>query len=385
MTVESTTRKQQFTLNGTISTLTFTFRALVSAPTDIKVKVTDGDGVDTDLIYTTDYTVAVNANGVGGVVTLVDAEATGSGTATVFRETTNKQESDYDDYNQFPADTLETDFDIRTLVSQEGAEASDRILQLPISYSGTASTILPTPVANKVLGWNGAASALENKTFVPSSDFEKATLADAQAGTNDTKYVTPLRVGSTPSITTLALTQGTLAPKASPVFTGEATIPTVNLTSGNLKFPALQNASGDANTLDDYEEGVWTPILGGGGGTSGQSYGANTGGIYTKIGNRVYCTAYIDLTTKGTITGLLQLQGLPFTSADLRANQAPITLAFADGFSLTADHQLTSHVAKNDTVGFFYETQFVNDTPVALDTNDINDGAILEVSFNYTI
>ena len=97
MTVESTARKQAFTLNGTTSTLTFTFRALTTAPTDIKVTVTDGDGVDTDLTYTTDYTVTVNSDGVGGVVTLVDPAGTGSGTATVFRETTNKQESDYDD------------------------------------------------------------------------------------------------------------------------------------------------------------------------------------------------------------------------------------------------------------------------------------------------
>ena len=39
-----------------------------------------------------------------------------------------------------------------------------------------------------------------------------------------------------------------------------------NLTSlpahtGNVAFPATQVASADANTLDDYEEGVWTPTI----------------------------------------------------------------------------------------------------------------------------
>ena len=29
-----------------------------------------------------------------------------------------------------------------------------------------------------------------------------------------------------------------------------------------IAFPATQNASSDANTLDDYEEGTWTPTLG---------------------------------------------------------------------------------------------------------------------------
>src|SRR5215468_5683367 len=35
----------------------------------------------------------------------------------------------------------------------------------------------------------------------------------------------------------------------------------LNLTSGQITFPASQNASAGANTLDDYEEGTWTPVL----------------------------------------------------------------------------------------------------------------------------
>jgi len=31
--------------------------------------------------------------------------------------------------------------------------------------------------------------------------------------------------------------------------------------AGQIKFPATQNASADANTLDDYEEGTWTAVL----------------------------------------------------------------------------------------------------------------------------
>ncbi len=47
------------------------------------------------------------------------------------------------------------------------------------------------PVANKVLGWDAAGTALENKTFVASTDLEKAIAADAVAQTNDVKYMTP--------------------------------------------------------------------------------------------------------------------------------------------------------------------------------------------------
>ena len=159
MTVSTTTRKQQFVKDGATAAFAFTFRAIPSAPTDIKCKLTSA-GVDTDLAYTTDYTVVVNTNGVGGTVTLTNTA--GTQTLTVYRETTNKQESDYDDYNQFPADTVQSDLDKRTLVSQESTEEANRSFSFPITYSGTASTLIPTPVASKVLAWNSIASALEN-------------------------------------------------------------------------------------------------------------------------------------------------------------------------------------------------------------------------------
>lgn len=196
MTVSTKTRRQQFTLDGTEDEFTFTFRALYDSPGDIKCIATDSSSNDTVLAYTTDYSVAVNTNGVGGVVTLVDPAGVGTGTLTVYRETTNTQESDYDDYNQFPADTLEQDLDIRTMVSQEISETQDRTVLLPITTPAGVSADLPTPSSDKVLGWNSAATALENKTFTPATSLQKATVADAQTGTEDTKYMTPSKVKS---------------------------------------------------------------------------------------------------------------------------------------------------------------------------------------------
>lgn len=82
---------------------------------------------------------------------------------------------------------------------------------------------------------------------------------------------------------------------------------------GQIKFPAVQSASTDANILDDYEEGTFTPVIGGAGGTSGQTYSTQAGN-YLKIGRKVFVQAYTVFTAKGTITGGVQLQGLPFTS-----------------------------------------------------------------------
>lgn len=82
---------------------------------------------------------------------------------------------------------------------------------------------------------------------------------------------------------------------------------------GQIAFPATQSASSGANTLDDYEEGTWTPVIGGSGGTSGQSY-TTQNGFYQKIGKWVHVSFDVVLSNKGTITTLVEVQGLPFTA-----------------------------------------------------------------------
>ncbi len=191
MTVASTVRKQTFTLDGVTAAFDFTFRALVGSPTDIKA-ISTTSGTDTILVYTTNYTVSVAADGVGGTLTLVSPSATGSGTLTVYRETTNTQGSDYDNYNQFDADTLETDLDIRTLISQEQAEETGRTLQLGIAVTGVSAT-LPTPTSDEYLAWNSAATAIVNKTVVAADSVVVTSQANAEAGTNNTEFMTPLR------------------------------------------------------------------------------------------------------------------------------------------------------------------------------------------------
>jgi hypothetical protein len=58
-------------------------------------------------------------------------------------------------------------------------------------------------------------------------------------------------------------------------------------TVDGLTFPATQVASADPNTLDDYEEGTWTPIISGLTGFDGPA------GAYTKVGRMVYCSFFV--------------------------------------------------------------------------------------------
>jgi len=75
--------------------------------------------------------------------------------------------------------------------------------------------------------------------------------------------------------------------------------------SGGITFPATAVAASNANTLDDYEEGTWTPSLGG-----TATYSVQTG-RYTKIGQIVTVHFIIQVNTIGT-GSVTQVSGLPF-------------------------------------------------------------------------
>lgn len=156
MTVETTTRKENFA--GGQSALSYTFRARPSAPSDIKVDITAG-GTSSTLTYTSHYTVTVASDGIGGTVHVSPSYSTAY-TYTVYRETTNTQASDYDDYNQFPADTLEASLDQVTLINQEQAEEIARSVKLPVST--TLSNITISPSAGAAIGWDSAGTGITN-------------------------------------------------------------------------------------------------------------------------------------------------------------------------------------------------------------------------------
>ena len=84
------------------------------------------------------------------------------------------------------------------------------------------------------------------------------------------------------------------------------------LTANGIKFPATAVASADGNTLDDYEEGTWTPDLRFGGNNISLTYDAGRGGRYTKIGRIVTVSFYLKLTNKGSSTGNATIDTLPF-------------------------------------------------------------------------
>ena len=82
---------------------------------------------------------------------------------------------------------------------------------------------------------------------------------------------------------------------------------TPSASGAGITFPATQSASTDANTLDDYEEGTWTPSLGGG--ATG-----TFAGTYVKVGKLVTLHGSISVTL--IVAGSTRvITGVPFSAA----------------------------------------------------------------------
>jgi hypothetical protein len=86
---------------------------------------------------------------------------------------------------------------------------------------------------------------------------------------------------------------------------------TPSASGAGIAFPATQSPSTDANTLDDYEEGTFTPVLADSSGNLATMTTQN--GYYTKIGRTVSVAIQIDYTSLGSMTGNFRVQGLPFS------------------------------------------------------------------------
>jgi len=119
----------------------------------------------------------------------------------------------------------------------------------------------------------------------------------------------------------------------------------LQLKSG-ITFPATQVASSDANTLDDYEEGTFTPTIIG---TSTAGVGVYTVQLakYTKVGRLV--TVEVDLGWSAhTGTGNMQITGLPFTTNATVFTS--VTLGYVDNIALTAGNIMTAYTSTSSTL-----------------------------------
>ncbi len=174
------------------------------------------------------------------------------------------------------------------------------------------------------------------------------------------------------------------APKASPTFTGIVTAPTINLTGGQIAFPAAAVPSGDPNTIDDYEEGTF-----GGSGANGilvSVVGTITCGVtflcsYEKIGSFIHTAGQL------TVSGLAGQSGdttilLPFTLKAGKQHRTTGPIA-TEGVGYVADYLIGRAV---ENTAFIQILQVVtNAAYTVLDAANISPTDELTFGINYRV
>ena len=179
--------------------------------------------------------------------------------------------------------------------------------------------------------------------------------------------VTGAKIENNPTIA------GNLTVSGTSTLTGNATA------SGTLTSTGLITASagvaiggtGSANTLDDYEEGQWTPVV------ADASSGGNTAsgsflGQYIKIGKHVeiHC-ALFNINTSGMTSGnSIHVRGLPFT-ADLLGSSYLFGIGAVETDRITFENYVTARIS-NGNAFFVFRDNDVNVADSSVKISDIN-------------
>lgn len=166
----------------------------------------------------------------------------------------------------------------------------------------------------------------------------------------------------------------------------------VELNKGQLSFPDTQNASSDGNTLDDYEEGTFSPTIKGystANSSKAMTMSSNTTGTYTKIGRLVTCTIFAETTDYGTVDSNLHiaLYGLPFTinnTAGGYASRSGLAGVNPYGLAITAGHTIGGFGIGNATKVYLTEHNSTLGYIALLRDKWSVDGSI-ECSFSYIV
>jgi hypothetical protein len=143
----------------------------------------------------------------------------------------------------------------------------------------------------------------------------------------------------------------------------------ISAAGGGIQFPATQIPSADANTLDDYEEGTWTPTVQGSTTAGVATYGTRIG-KYTKIGNTVNIMCSLSWTAH-TGSGDTLVAGLPFTSANYSGNAIWTSAAYANNMNLGTSATYLSVLLTEASDAFIFRGVINNATraTVPLDTS----------------
>jgi len=149
-----------------------------------------------------------------------------------------------------------------------------------------------------------------------------------------------------------------------------------------ITFPATQSASSDANTLDDYEEGTWTPVVSDL--SNNNATLSDAEGVYTKIGNIVYWRFNVVLSSTASMVAgdTVIVTGFPFTSAAIAGNWYNPSATIIRNITFTGYVQF--HQNSSTTYGYFREN-VSNAAGDNITVSDCTNSAAMQASGFYRV
>jgi len=150
-----------------------------------------------------------------------------------------------------------------------------------------------------------------------------------------------------------------------------------------ITFPATQSASSNANTLDDYEEGTWTPVMGD---LNGNNFTTSiSDGRYTKIGNQVTASLIFNWSSIGSATSSGLRCTLPFACVGNNFARFSAAIGYMSGFDTTVGtKQITSNLDQGLSYLTFYQTND-NTDPTLLPANSCSASGGLQATITYFV
>ena len=141
-----------------------------------------------------------------------------------------------------------------------------------------------------------------------------------------------------------------------------------------------------SKSLDDYEEGTWTPVVSDASGNNATIDTSSTGGIYTKVGRSVTVTARINCSSvAGLANDGLRITGFPFTATQQNNTIEFIGTVSANNINYRDDTRgIIVRYASTTSIGFISQT-LDDDDRQNVNCSQVSDNLFMNLNITYFV
>ena len=169
-----------------------------------------------------------------------------------------------------------------------------------------------------------------------------------------------------------------------PTIAGNLTVSGTSTNTGLITASAgvAIGGTGSANTIDDYEEGTWTPTLQSSSGNANITFSPTNRCHYTKIGRMVNVSFAFTITVTSAGSGYFQIQNLPFTKM---ADHAPIGTLRHEGVNSSKNSIVLEFITSSSTNVLYLRAISPSASGTDVNTSDLATGDYTSGSMTYFV